>query len=154
MCRFHRAIKSCMFIDAFGYLCMCACMIACMHACICMHVFRHVCNRVDETNLKSSDPNSEPQGITNYDIEVPCKILDHSNQFNCWGGSYHTFVTIGVPLWPIKSPNMPKLSRFAFGHAQTSCKGAILAWNLPENVYIMSGFLVGVAVDHTTHSGL
>ena len=38
-------------------------------------------SRVGETNLKSSDPNSEPQGITNYDIEVPCKILDHSDQF-------------------------------------------------------------------------
>ncbi len=37
--------------------------------------------RVDKTNLKSLDPNSEPQGITNYDIELPCKILDHFDQF-------------------------------------------------------------------------
>ena len=41
----------------------------------------NVFTRVDKTNLKLSDPNSEPQGITNYDIEVPCKILDHSDQF-------------------------------------------------------------------------
>ena len=37
--------------------------------------------RVGETNIKSSDPNSEPQGITNYDFELPCKISDHSDQF-------------------------------------------------------------------------
>ena len=36
---------------------------------------------MDETNLKSSDPNSEPQGITNFGIEVPCKISDHFDQF-------------------------------------------------------------------------
>ena len=42
---------------------------------------REVCSRVGETNIKSSDPNSEPQGITNYDFELPCKILDHSDQF-------------------------------------------------------------------------
>ena len=40
-----------------------------------------LCIRVGETNIKSSDPNSEPQGITNYDFELPCKILDHSDQF-------------------------------------------------------------------------
>ena len=48
---------------------------------------------------------------------------------------------------------MPKLTRFAFGHAQASCKGAIPAWNLPENVYIMSAFLVGVGVDHSKNLG-
>ena len=45
------------------------------------HQTKNLVNRVGETNIKSSDPNSEPQGITNYDFELPCKISDHSDQF-------------------------------------------------------------------------
>ena len=45
------------------------------------------------------------------------------------------------------SPNMPQLTRFAFVHTQT----VILASILPGNDCIMSTFLVGIRVDHTTY---